>query len=320
MRLRRANRRLHVLRAVFVVAAVALTGPVASGQLVVNQAGVTYSVMPTTRGSRITVLSSELLERVAPGKQATIAGTESYEYGSGYRWWNTWPSSYIAFSPSGLQYDWDVFGRVRAGYPYGFPRWGVYEGTYQGGVVVGVTQRLSDGAFTEVEAPAAQRVEEHQPTTTEIVERLLHEGAYYDAIRAFDAYGSQPGDKRAPWPDERLKALAQAGNGDIDQAAETMVNAYLIDPRLAREQLAALELVPSPGDLRGIINDCVRRGHKTDTDALWLLVGVLMQAEGRDASAAKMIARARDRGLDPSIVGAFEDAIGPLPAAQPQRK
>jgi hypothetical protein len=294
--------------------------PLAPAQTIVNQMGVTYSVTRTSRGARITVLSSELLERVAPGKKATISGTESYVGAGNYRWWRTWPASYIAFPPSGLQYDWDVFGRVRAGYPYGFPRWGVYEGTYQGGVVVGVTQRLPEGAFSEAEVPARKGVEEHVPTTTEIVERLLHEGAYYDAIRAFDAYGSQPGDKAAPWPDDRLKALALAGNGDIDAAAETMLNAYLIDPHLASRPLQGSELVPSSGDLRGIVNDCVRRGHKTDTDGLWLLVGVLMQAEGRDAVAAKMIGRSRDRGLDPSIVEAFEEAIGALPAPEPKAR
>jgi hypothetical protein len=53
--------------------------------------------------------------------------------------------------------------------------------------------------------------------------------------------------------------------------------------------------------LRGSVGWAVRRAHDAPSANAWLLVAVLMQAEGRDGPALRMIDRATRMGLAPAV-------------------
>ena len=90
-----------------------------------------------------------------------------------------------------------------------------------------------------------------------------------------------------------------------ESAEKTMTEAYRLDPALAAAPISRDDL-PARTDLRQLVIDAVNRANKTGTPQSWLVVGVLMQAQGRGENAARMIARARAAGLDPAIADAFD--------------
>ena len=90
----------------------------------------------------------------------------------------------------------------------------------------------------------------------------------------------------------RLRAVALVGARRHEHAVRELVRAYEMDPSLARRALFGKELVGDAYRLRRMVNSSVRYAHKSGDADAWVLVAMLMQAEGRDRVARRMLARA----------------------------
>lgn len=146
---------------------------------------------------------------------------------------------------------------------------------------------------TSAEAPAP-------PTATELIFRR----AYAEATETLErALREAPDDPER----RRLLALARAGERDFADAADQIHQVYAADPDIAVYPLDGDALFDSPLELRRLVVGAVRHAQRSGTARAWLLVAVLMQAEGRDDVAFKMLGRADAQGLDASIVAAWPD-------------
>ncbi|MCC6661741.1 MAG: hypothetical protein IT437_12745 [Phycisphaerales bacterium] len=123
-------------------------------------------------------------------------------------------------------------------------------------------------------------------------------GAASELIEHLDA---SPEDARAT----RRLALVILLRDAPESAEKSMLEAYRLDPALAAEPLSRDDL-PARADPRQLMLEAVTRANKTATPQSWLVVSVLMQAQGRGDTAARMMARARGAGLDPAIADAFD--------------
>ena len=89
-----------------------------------------------------------------------------------------------------------------------------------------------------------------------------------------------------------------------------MALVYEQDPKLAWAPLAP-DVVGPQRELRDLVVRVVEYGHKTNTASAWLTAAVLMQGEGREDPALKMIARADTVGLDAEVSKALRGALKP---------
>lgn len=99
----------------------------------------------------------------------------------------------------------------------------------------------------------------------------------------------------------REYAAALLESGRTVDAVALMGYAYSLSPGLANEAMGPAIWGDSAFRLRHSVTDAVRFGHRSSSGNVWLLVAVLMQAEGRDAVALKMIDRAVTEGLDAGV-------------------
>lgn len=142
------------------------------------------------------------------------------------------------------------------------------------------------------------------PPTPPTPAELLFEGAYVEAAEALRAeLESSPDDLER----RRLLALALSGDRQFTEAADLILDVHASDPDIAVYPLDGDALFQSPLDLRRIVVGAVRHAQRTGTARSWLLVAVLMQAEGREGVAFDMIERAKEQGLDAAIVEAWPD-------------
>jgi hypothetical protein len=72
-------------------------------------------------------------------------------------------------------------------------------------------------------------------------------------------------------------------------------------PGLASEAMDTGLWGDSPLRLRRSVTDAVRYAHDIQSGNAWLMVAVLMQAEGRDQVALKMLERAEAAGLSSAV-------------------
>ncbi len=133
---------------------------------------------------------------------------------------------------------------------------------------------------------------------------LVFQGAYAEAIDLLNSeLRSNPRDVER----KRLLGLAHAAELDFATAADILLEVYASDPEIAVFPLDGKALFASPLELRDLVVGAVRVAQKTGTARGWLLVAILIQAEGRDDIAFKMLQRAGGLGLDPAIVTAWPD-------------
>lgn len=160
---------------------------------------------------------------------------------------------------------------------------------------------------------------------------LLRSGKFADAADAFRPLLLQHGDDGAARArDERLMAVALFAAGQRPAAAEAALDAYSRFPALAEEPLLP-DIMPGSsgsGAFGGLVptassfaNAAAGRKDAYATGAL-LLAASLLQADGqanasgvggvraaRVQGAQRMIARARELGLDGVVADAFEQAL-----------
>jgi hypothetical protein len=98
----------------------------------------------------------------------------------------------------------------------------------------------------------------------------------------------------------RLLAVALVETGQLSDGAATVALAYHTDPGLASK--------PIPPQIFGSAErarDDVRRvsiyANRVKSGSAWLLVAVLMQAEGRESVARSMVQKARAAGLEAAV-------------------
>lgn len=136
------------------------------------------------------------------------------------------------------------------------------------------------------------------PTPIESARWLMADGDAAGALGWYRAVlDESPDDARVMR--EYASALLEAGR-PLDAVA-VMGYAYDRVPALSGEPMDVGLWGGSVLRLRASVVDAVKFGHRSPSGNAWLLVAVLMQAEGRDAVALRMVDRAEDEGLGASV-------------------
>ena len=180
------------------------------------------------------------------------------------------------------------------GWGWGWGRWNRWGwGYYQipdryAGTVDGPRDRELEGGGPEAEPL----------TPIESARAWMYQGNADEAARWYREYLEEnPDDARVM----REYAAAMQESGRMLDAVAMMAYAYDRDPGLANEAMPTRIWGDSAFRLRDAVTDSVKYGHRVSSGNVWLLVAVLMQAEGRDLVALKMIERAVAEGLDPDL-------------------
>lgn len=117
---------------------------------------------------------------------------------------------------------------------------------------------------------------------------------------------SQPEDASA----RRLFGLALIELGEVERGIELVGSAYSLDAGLGGVPIDAVLYENERGRLRDLVTDVVRHANRRPSAEAWLTVAVLMQAEGREGRALRMVVKAERLGLDPMLVGMLEGELG----------
>lgn len=103
----------------------------------------------------------------------------------------------------------------------------------------------------------------------------------------------------------RLLAVALLADGRTDDAAAMVRGAYRQNTMLAIDPLVPADAGMTPRQVRDLVSRAVIQANRDNSASSWLLVAVLMQAEGRGELAGTMLQRAQKQGLEPAIVDAL---------------
>lgn len=144
-------------------------------------------------------------------------------------------------------------------------------------------------------------------TVLERAAKRLHEGRPDEAVvllRSYtDAYPNEP-------EAARTLALALLDARRTKEGVAVMALVYERNPALAWTPIAP-DAVGQQRELRDLVVRAVEFGHRTNSSSAWLTVAVLMQGEGREDPAFKMIERAGTLGLDADVSKAMRIALKP---------
>lgn len=114
----------------------------------------------------------------------------------------------------------------------------------------------------------------------------------------------------------RLIGMMYLEEKQPSEAASRIAFAYKRMPELARRPIDAAELRLDSGRLREMVVRASKYANKMKTGSGWLLVTVLMQAEGRTEFALTNLAKAEAAGLDPETVYNLRSALAPMEVEQ----
>lgn len=152
------------------------------------------------------------------------------------------------------------------------------------------------------------------PEAPPTAEELIAETRYRDAEDLLRAeLADAPGDAVLA----RLLAVALAGTGDFENASKQMSLAYQVAPTLSTYPFSEQDPSPGVSELRALSINAVRFARRTPSAEAWLLVAVLIQAQGRHDVSARMMDRAAALGLDRAVVNAWPDPSHRVPTATP---
>jgi len=126
---------------------------------------------------------------------------------------------------------------------------------------------------------------------------------------AIDAYRSHLSDSPNDWSAVRELGIAKIRAGDRGDGVALIGYSYTMDPGLAHEAVSRGVFEDSERVLRDAVVDVVGWGHRNPSASAWLAVAVLMQAEGRDEPALRMIERADEYGLERGIESEMRSAL-----------
>jgi hypothetical protein len=103
----------------------------------------------------------------------------------------------------------------------------------------------------------------------------------------------------------RLMAVAFAIDRRWNDASALMRSAYRLDTKLGASPLELVGLGFNAQSWRELVSRSVSNANRGKAASDWLLVAALMQAEGRDDLAKKMVERSLKTGLEPEIAAGF---------------
>ncbi len=113
----------------------------------------------------------------------------------------------------------------------------------------------------------------------------------------------------------RRLAMCLIEGKEIDTGLAMLRDMYMIDPTLAERPYDGPAAGQNLNRLREIVTKITPYAHKVKSPSAWLGVVIAMQAEGRNAPALKILARAKDAGLERSVVDRFAAVLSPPPPA-----
>lgn len=175
---------------------------------------------------------------------------------------------------------------------WGWGLWGTTWGRFNryriGGVVSGPPQEFE----------ASQPEPEVELTAHEIAIGWMRAGDSAAAVNWFEEHLRQ-------YPNDlfgmREYGLALIDAGRIADGVAMIGYVYDLFPGLANQSMVSDFWGGSSVRLRRSVTSTVRFAQRSPSGNAWLAVAVLMQAEGRDDVALRMIDRAADEGLNPTV-------------------
>lgn len=213
---------------------------------------------------------------------------------------NRWPWGYHAWRPS---WGYGYGGYWRSRYWWNDTPEVVYSGPWYG-VDPFVATGQTGGGTAAAQPPAPQQ--QAPLTTIELADQAWRGGETAEAVRYFRDYMDEnPDDHDAL----RYLALALIDDRKVDQAVAIMAMAYAQSPRLASRPLDPDDLPGGDIEFRKRLNAVSIFASKVKSSSAWLTLSVLMQAEDREATAAKMLDRAKAAGLDAKVAAELEQAL-----------
>lgn len=239
-----------------------------------------------------------------------------------YGWWYVWGDynhdgyvDYVVTNGSYSVYYYGWSGSYWSSSPwYGFypPRHNYYwwryslPDTYRG-TVYGVGDELVDepGPVSVTQMP--DEMPEAVPLSAVEVARL--EMSIGNPQVAIDAYRAHLSEFPDDWYAMRELGIALIRDGQRGDGIAMIGYAHSQDPLLALDPVP-VELFEGDSYLmRDTLVDVVGWAHRNPSASAWLSVAVIMQGEGRNGPALKMIDRAQQHGLDPFVANEMRAAL-----------
>jgi len=155
-------------------------------------------------------------------------------------------------------------------------------------------------------APEPEVESEVELTAPERAAMLLRAGNASGAVTILRTYLSEDGSDAEAM---RLLAVALLMDDRLTEASAMMQFAYEHDRSMADRPLGDGSVEEGDRTLRDAVQRAVMHANREDTPGAWLLVTVLMQAEGRERASLRMLDRAVDAGLGEHVQRAFEAAL-----------
>lgn len=197
-------------------------------------------------------------------------------------------------------------------YPYAYPatywpRYGSYLNSGVESVMLYRDQGPLDPQLFQQQpmtqpAPQAAQPQPASPSSFEIGIAALQSRQFDESVSALRRHlRENPDDARAM----RALAVALIESKDLDDAAGVMRQAYRTDPKLSDEPIVPASLAYTDRRFRDLVNRSVTHAHKVNSASSWLLVCVLMHAEGRKDVALAQLEKAKKVGLEAETYDAF---------------
>ncbi|MBL4809970.1 MAG: hypothetical protein JKY43_07950, partial [Phycisphaerales bacterium] len=167
--------------------------------------------------------------------------------------------------------------------------------------VIDYARDLMRGRFNDETAEVAS-----ETVAADRVNRKYRESVVEAAI---GAYGLHLQEFPEDWMVVREMAVALLEGRRVADAGKLMYEAYVQDPELGIMPVNGLILGESKELMMKLVVRAVRAAHREPSAQGWLLVAVLMQAQGRVELAGEMLDRADELGLDGKISWGLHEAL-----------
>jgi len=214
-------------------------------------------------------------------------------------YWYGWSGSYWGASP------W--YGWYGSGYGYPYSWWYYSVSDRYRGTIYGADGDLSNDPSYSTTPADTQAMPEAMPLSALEVARL--EMSIGETDGAIEAYRSHLSEYPSDWLAIRELGLAMIRVGNRGDGIAMIGYAYSMDPTLAYDAVPVSLFEESDKLLRDAVIGSVGWGHRNPSASGWLSVAVLMQAEGRDGPALRMIERAVEYGLDSAVAEEMTKAL-----------
>lgn len=183
---------------------------------------------------------------------------------------------------------------------------------WAGGAIAMLRKGQADEAIVALEQAAYPEMSGLQSAGFSLITSVPQESA--DTAQVISDMGgtiSTPAAETPANPEAlRMLGLAMIADGQVDEGAARITEAYRLDPALASTPIDE-RLFPSGArfDIRDLVRKLSVRANRTNAPEAWFALGVLMQAEDRDSVALDMVLKASGAGLDQSIVSPMADSL-----------